>query len=533
MAFGVFPIENGDRWEGTVEQCWIAESVDVQSYPVDDYRAIDASISLPNRHLGVPVPMLNPEGSARWGMPDRPNVLFLMDDEHRPDVLGYAGDEVVRTPRLDWLAETGTVFTNAYTPAPVCVPARHSIRTGQLPRTWDRAGFENFEEKYRTLARHLGDHGYMTASAGKEHYHGENQMQGWHVRIGSTPVKWETGVFTRGIPDEYARFTDWKWSIAKEIKRAGVGDSRLQFQDRYSVKGVELFAEQFFSDPYWDRVQPDRPLFLKASLNQPHYPFLTDEEELFTYYLNRVEPYVETPEDFHPVLSHGDRVRPGEDVTEREIRRATAAYYAMLERVDQLFGRVLDALEHHGENLDEWVIVFAADHGELLGERGLWQKSKFYEASVRVPLVVRYPERFEPRTVDANVTLCDLFATLCDLAEVPIPQDVDSRSLVPLMAGKADRLPDDEAVSQNVSNQALLQEIETEQLMVKRGDLKYQYYGEGGPEVLFDLEQDPGETTNLIDEPAYADDVKRFRERRSELGYGPNADPDYETAGYW
>ena len=109
-------------------------------------------------------------------MPERPNVLLLVDDEHRADVAGFAGDDTVRTPTLDWLAESGTVFTNAYTPAPVCVPARHSIRTGQLPQTWSQHGFEAFESGYRTMARQFSEHGYMTISAGKMHYPGLAQM---------------------------------------------------------------------------------------------------------------------------------------------------------------------------------------------------------------------------------------------------------------------------------------------------------------------------------------------------------------------
>jgi choline-sulfatase len=133
------------------------------------------------------------------------------------------------------------------------------------------------------------------------------------------------------------------------------------------------------------------------------------------------------------------------------------------------------------------------------------------------------------------VNLCDLYATFCDIADVPVPTGLDSRSLVPLMAGDTDVWHDrydNETVSQNVSNSALAEGFDSEDLMIKRDDLKYCYYGEETPEVLFDLERDPEETTNFADDPEYDDEVARFRERRAELGYGPDGDPDYETAGY-
>lgn len=476
-------------------------------------------------------------------MADQPNVLVLLNDEHRPDVAGFAGDDVVRTPTIDWLAETGTVFENAYTPAPVCVPARQSIRTGQLPRTWSRHGFEAFESGYQTFARQFGEHGYMSATAGKMHYPGWAKMQGWRKRLGPTPMKRTMGddAFDLQTGAEHGGLSDWKWSGAKEVKQAGVADSRVQVDDRRSVEGVKEFIKQYFSAPYYDRCQPDRPLVLQTSLIQPHYPYFTDDEDLFTYYLNRVDPYVEGVEDFHSVISEcrtaGEcrLVRPGEDASAREIRRATAAYYAMVERVDGLFRRVIEALEHHGEDPDEWVIVFTSDHGEMLGERAMWGKGQFLEPSARVPLIVRYPEQFDPGVVSENVTLCDLYATLCDLADVPVPDNLDSRSLVPLLAGETDRWHDaydNEAVSQGVGNSSVKHGVDTDHLMIKRDDLKYCYYGEGFDEVLFDLECDPDETTNYAGDPNYADDLARFRERRGELGYGPNADPDYETAGY-
>jgi choline-sulfatase len=291
-------------------------------------------------------------------------------------------------------------------------------------------------------------------------------------------------------------------------------------KDEYAVRGALDFIEEYFASPFYDRESGHRPLLLKVSLNQPHYPYTADAER-FGYYLNRVRPFLDQPVSPHPFLNRR-QVRPGVDASEREIRRATAAYYAMVETIDGQYGAVLDALRHVGQDPDDWLVVYTSDHGEMLGEHGIWEKQKFYEASARVPLIVRWPRRFAGgRVVRENVNLCDLFATLCDLAGLPAPPGLDSRSLAPLLRGEGAGW-DDETVSQ----------FGRRNLMIKRGALKYQYYGPEMPEVLFDLARDPGETTDFIADPAYQSALAAFRERRAALGFGPDADPAYANAGY-
>jgi choline-sulfatase len=466
-------------------------------------------------------------------MPDRPNVLFLMNDEQRPDVLGYAGDDVVRTPTLDRLAETGVTFENAYTPAPRCMPARQCMMSGQLPRT---CGCERYGQDLppgsMTFARRLAQYGYETVAAGKLHHTGEDRAQGWTRLIGRSGgcnvERVEEADPASGSPDRV------KWSDAKEIRRAGVGRPDAGWKsriDEYATRGACDYLVDRFLDPHYDREERHRPLMLKVSLNQPHYPYLTTQER-FEYYLDRVDPYVDEEAFDHDGLSRRRvHVRTDDDrrhddrrgsVSPRDVRRATAAYYGMIETVDDCFGRVLDALERVGEDVDDWIVVYTSDHGEMLGQHGVWEKGHHFEASAGVPLVIRWPERFEPRTVGANVTLCDLFATLCDLADVPLPADhaLDSRSLVPLLEGEADALaPEDEAVS-----------AEGDRCMIRRGDLKYLHFPDA-PDVLFDLAADPGETTDRIGDPSYADAVERFRDRLAGLGYGPDA-REYDDAGY-
>ncbi len=215
-------------------------------------------------------------------------------------------------------------------------------------------------------------------------------------------------------------------------------------------------------------------------------------------------------------------MRPGEDAGERELRRATAAYYGMVETIDDYYGRVLDRLRQVGQNLDDWIIIYTSDHGEMLGQHGIWEKQKFYEASARVPLIIRWPRGFgEGKQLEENVNLCDLFATICDLCDISTPDGLDSRSLGPLLRGASSDW-DNETVSQ----------FGRTNLMIKRDALKYQYYGSEMPEVLFDLERDPDELVNFIDDPTYASALSDLRRRRAELGHGPDAVSDYVNAGY-
>ena len=459
-------------------------------------------------------------------MTAKPNILFLMSDEHRPDVTGYEGDQVVRTPTLDHLAETGVVFRNAYAPSPICIPGRQAMMSGQLPLTCNCLRFgQDLAPGHMTFARRFAQYAYHTVAAGKLHHLGTDQMQGWTQRIGSGVTMGGWYVEDRDEAAFKAYFrppTQYKWSDTKEVLRAGVGHGPAITQDAYTLVGALDYIENHFVNPYYDRIKPPQPLLLKVSFNQPHYPYFTDEEK-FTYYLNRVEPFLDQPVSDHPFLSQR-QVRPGIDASERELRRATAAYYGMVETIDSYYGQVLDYLTHVGEALDDWIILYTSDHGEMLGQHGIWEKQKFYEASARVPLIIRWPKGFDGgRVINENVNLCDLFATLCDLAGIPAPEGLDSRSLVPLLKGNGADW-DNETVSQFTHGGGT-------NVMIKRHHLKYQFYPDM-PEVLFDLAANPEETLNYIDDPAYADAVADFRRRLGELGAGPDADPNYVNAGY-
>ena len=446
-----------------------------------------------------------------------------MSDEHRADITGYEGNNTIRTPVLDYLAETGTVFRNAYTASPVCVPGRQCLMSGQMPNTH---GCDNFWSDlppgHMTFSRKLNEYAYNTVCAGKLHHTGVDQMQGWTERI--SPDAWIAPKYIKNLKqEEFNRYKPKEgtghWSNEKQVKEFRIDHGPYQKFDENAVKGALEYIEKYFIDKEYNSPQSHRPLLLKVSLLQPHYPFFTDQER-YDYYYDKVNIYNDEKID-HPVLSLSQQEKPV-NVSPEEVRSATTSYYGMIDRVDTDFGDILNELKRVGENLDDWIIIYTSDHGEMLGEHGIWEKTRFYEGSVRVPLIIRWPEKFKGgQLVNENVNLCDLFATICDLTGIPIPEGLDSRSLVPFLEGK----------SIAWSNETLSQ-FNKDHFMIKKDFIKYQYYGEGVEEVLFDLGKDPGEYHNEINNPEYKGKILEFRKRLAQLGHGVHADPDYVNTGY-
>jgi choline-sulfatase len=410
------------------------------------------------------------------------NILFLMADEFRFDAAGFGGNPVARTPNLDRLAEGACVFDNAHTPSPVCVPGRQCLATGKYAH---QIACERFSDDIapgsQTFARWFTEHGYYTVVCGKLHHRGPDQMQGWMHRIGSEmAVRWPAAYADR------SQIGRRKWAGAADLKNAGVGVSPLGIHDDYTVRGACDFLRM---QPLY-AVPTDLPLFLMVSLQQPHFPLLT-EPDLFEYYHDRAPVYWNEPPAGHPDLDKG-RLGPEEGVIEADARRATAAYYGMVEQTDRRIGEVLQALEEAGHDLDEWAIVFTADHGEMLGQHGLWEKRKFYDASVKVPLFVRAPG-VAPGRSGQICNLVDLFPTFTALAGLPTPDDLSGESLLASDRGNT-----------------TFSQYNGEQYLVRDGSWKYLRFP-AADEVLFDLATDPAELVNRAADPACAGILSEMR----------------------
>ena len=420
-----------------------------------------------------------------------PNILFLMADQLAPQVLKSYGGPVCRTPHLDRLAEEGVVFESAYTNYPICAPARFTFMSGRLP---SRIGaYDNaceFPSSVPTFAHYLRDMGYATCLSGKMHFVGADQLHGFEERV-------TTDVY----PSDFSWVTDWSigadvWVPWYHSMRAvlDAGPWRRSVNTEYDEE-VAVEACRWLHD-HADR-RDGTPFFLAASFISPHDPYLAPE----TYWDMYADDEIDDPRvadmDHDERDPHSRRLytitgRHMQEVTPQDVRRARRAYYAVMTWLDDRIGRILKSLRDIGA-ADDTIIVFSADHGDLLGERGLWFKMSFLEWSARVPMIVRAPKLFGPRRVSHNVSLVDLFPTFLEWAgDGKLPDlvgPVDGASLNGLLAGQAEGWHD------TAFSEYCAEGTTGPMFMVRRGRWKY-IAGDGDPPLLYDLEADPDELIN-------------------------------------
>lgn len=432
------------------------------------------------------------------------NILFVIADQLAARALPAYGNRIVRTPNLDRIASQGVVFDNAYCSAPLCAPSRASFITGCLP---SRIGvYDNAAElpaSVPTMAHRLRALGYSTRLAGKMHFIGPDQLHGFEERL--TPDIYPAGL--HWIPDWDAPLSEHKpwYHDMSSVFEAGISEASLQMD--YDEQ-VALRSSRSIND--LARADDRRPFLLVASFSHPHDPW----EMPAAYWDIYKDAQIDLPSV--PALSdvaldpHSRRIREmcgglGVEVPDEAVRRARRAHYAAISYVDEKIGRLLEALETVGLR-DDTAVVFAADHGEMLGERGLWYKMTFFEPSVAVPLIVSLPGTFTPRRVSANVSLLDLVPTLVELAGgyIESGEELDGRSLVPLLDGAGSR--HDPVVAEYLAEGAVAPVV-----MIRRGSLKF-ITSPGDPDQLFDLSNDPHELTNLATAPGQAREMATFRE---------------------
>jgi choline-sulfatase len=340
--------------------------------------------------------------------------------------------------------------------------------------------------------------------------------QGFHERpYGDLNRKYgRAGSLTGEFHDRENCEVPLKWSDEKEVRRAGVGDYPDR-GDRLAVEALGNHLDSRTTGLWYDRHNRETPRLVYMGFVNPHYPYLTTEENL-RYYMPRVN-LPENREPFeHPFLGRSPWLPEGTDkdrpMGERELLRGRATYYGKIDSLDRRIGQTLDLLRESGEDLNSWIIIYTSDHGDMIGEHGIWEKQKFFEESVRVPLIIRWPEGLgKGRRIKENVSLCDLYATIAELAGIDLSQEererLDSRSLVPLMKGQTSSW-------NNIVYSFFLQQG-YRNIMIKQGNLKYQAYSreEIGemPEVLFDLKKDRKERENLIDREEYTSVLEELR----------------------
>ena len=445
---------------------------------------------------------------------ERPNILILFPDQARYDTIAAAGYPWMKTPHLDRLVREGCLFTNAYTPCPLCMPARHSAMTGKTPRSHGYFGITDNpiqDPGLPTLPRTLSDHGYATAAVGKMHFHPPRRHHGF-----------EKMVLMEEIPrhrheDEYAQ----------HLSRCGLGHLQNLHGIRpllYHEPQIALMPEEHHGANWvgrtaveWLESVQDQPFFLLCGWINPHPPWNIPPRLRDLY---RDAP-IPTPIPRSREFPFVESVNPyyGDHDSPQEMRKIREAYLTMVSMVDDNVGRILRHLERTGL-LDHTVVIYTSDHGEMLQDKGFYQKSLPYESAVRIPLVIRYPKRFRPGSQDARFAdLMDLFPTLLDLAQIDArrqetkePRQFDGVSLV------------SEASRQRQYQRFDFHTGRPRWTAVRDQQYKYVYFYNGGTEQFFDLRKDPRELRNLIRTgEAPREDYARLKAKCVELEkrYGP------------
>ena len=417
----------------------------------------------------------------------RPNVLFMIADDHRWDAIGGMGDPTVQTPTMDALMTRGTTFRQTHIMGSlvgaVCVPSRAAVLTSA---NLFRSGGNQINRDLAVWPQVMRDAGYHTFFSGK-----------WHNDRQTFTDSFDAGakIFFGGMSDQYKVPVfdfDPTGKYPEDAKYIGEKFSTELFTDS-AVQFIENYDE---TDPF----------FLYLSFTSPHDP-RTAPGEYATMYSPEDIP---VPENFlpeHPFDNGEMRIR--DEVlapfprTPEIVQQHIADYYGMITHMDAEMGRVLSTLEATG-HLDNTIIIYTADHGLAVGQHGLLGKQNLYNHSIHVPSIFAGPGIPEGETVDALTYLYDVFPTVCDLTDVTCPDTTEGRSLVPLMDGRVERV--------RATVFAAYRDIHR---TIRDGRWKLiRYYvseetGAGTDCIqFFDLEQDPWETTNLADLPEHADRIR-------------------------
>jgi choline-sulfatase len=441
---------------------------------------------------------------------NRPNVLILMSDQHKRSCMGAYGDRLAHTPNLDELARTSVRFTDAYCTNPVCTPSRASLLTGLY--THNHGSLNNstpLPPQHKTLAHYFGQAGYLTALVGKMHFV-DAQTHGFDYRLDFNDWYQYLGPKTKLYADELSRPNSgsglpqiddlWRdfgdpWKGARELDaREGPvavgGVSKIPERDHFesfvareSVRFLERYGKQ------------DQPFLLICSFLKPHDPFMPAARFASMY---RPED-MKLPETWGKVDLENAPKEIRESIENNkptpelrnmeEARKRIAFYYANIAQMDDCAGTVLRSLASLGLDKNT-LVVYTSDHGEMLGEHGLWQKFEFYEGSCGIPLLIRTPGNSAGRVSRVPLSQVSFLPTLGELCNVPItgPQDGESFAALVRRPGEG-RQARPVFAEYNLGNPRA-------KYMIRDGDLKLTYWTHDNPE-LYNLRSDPEEMTNL------------------------------------
>ncbi len=432
----------------------------------------------------------------------RPNILWYCTDQQRFDTIAALGNPHVRTPNIDALVADGVAFTHAYCQSPICTPSRSSFMTGLYPSRVHntRNGNDTFPSGTPLITKRIADAGYYCGLVGK--FHLQSAGRRTEPRLDDGFSYWR---FSHAPRDDWAEghhYADWVKNLGGDLDAMRESEDRVDPSMHQTTWASECAIE--FIEQAKDR---NEPWLLNLNIYDPHPPFIPPK-----VYADQFDPesmpgpyFRESDLDQQAKLAKldfQDEIRTPE---QHDAKRVQALYYAMIKQIDDQFARIVDALEATGQR-DNTVIIFTSDHGEALGDHGLMFKGcRFYEGLVRVPLVFSWPREFKGGLVsEALVELLDLSATLVELAGIDQPEDMQGKSLLPILRGDADPSTLRDYVRSEYFD-ALDPHFTggsgTYGTMFRTRTHKLCMYHDKGVGELYDLDRDPWEFEDLWDDP--------------------------------
>ena len=433
----------------------------------------------------------------------RPNILIFMVDQLNGTLFPDGPADWLHAPNLKALAARSTRFRNAYTASPLCAPGRASFMSGQLPsrtRVYDNAA--EFASDIPTYAHHLRRAGYYTCLSGKMHFVGPDQLHGFEERLTTDVYPADFG----WTPDyrKPGERIDWWYHNMGSVTGAGVAEitNQLEFDDEVAAHASQKLYQL-------SRGLDDRPWSLTVSFTHPHDPYVARRKYWDLHEdCEHLEP-TEGPYAFDDYDAHSQRIMLANDytkfdITEGDVRRSRRAYFANISYLDDKIGELLKVLEETRQ-AENTIIAFVSDHGDMLGEKGLWFKMCFYDGSARVPLMIAAPG-MAPGRVDAPVSTIDFCPTMAELAGVSMEEVMpwtEGESLVAVANGAERTAP----VAMEYAAEASYAPL----VSLRSGRWKYNRCALD-PDQLFDMEADPQERVNLAADPEHAATLASFRE---------------------
>lgn len=459
---------------------------------------------------------------------EKPNIVLIISDEHDGKIMGCMGDPYINTPNLDALAQSGILFQSHYCASPISGPSRQSLTMGKYTshhNVWgNTVGCPNDSP---SLPRVMQQQGYETVLTGGMKYNGLNY--GWSsytVENGYKVARDRKKKKDSDIPKKRKRlkageFVENGTALGKEFELMGATDMQ-QFTDVSRAGNAISYIK--------DRANDKQPFFLLVGLMAPHYP-LQATQELIDKYKDKI-PMPEIPEGYLESLvlnyKHLRNTRQFENVPEEIVKFARECYYARVEWADKQIGEVIKAVKE-SPMADNTVIIYTSDHGENLGEHGLWWKNCLFDCATRVPLIISNPKRWKGGQVRDKVSeSVDLVQTIADLGGAKVPHDWDGKSMVPYLDNKSYHWKDF-AICEYYSGY-----VASGMTMYRKGNWKYVYHTRAdathGPEIeLYNLKKDPKELMNLAEKPQYRSLIKKLHQ---ELVAKVGEDPEQTEARY-